>query len=309
MPLKFIDYNEKPTYIATVVFYQKNENKISSFLRKTGITKGYSLEISKADEYRIRAFIPSNTQKISVVRACFRECLRLVHKQGHGEMFFEFLPRVDNIKSAEVFMALAEYAEKSNINVYVSVTGSGREARRLRLYDLICNIIEKDIKISASLDAECMYEDVPAVYENECRELKLAKKTQASYCAIPSLSLEDMLRNMDEGFAKTLFEYIDEKGISDVECYKRSNVSKKTFSKIKCDPDYKPSKTTVLSFAIGLKLDIEKTNRLLKTVGMSLSGSNKFDIIIEYFIRSGDYGDIFDVNDTLYKFDQSLLGA
>ena len=179
----------------------------------------------------------------------------------------------------------------------------------MRLYDRIRNIIEKDIEVSESLDADCIHEEEPYVYENECRELKPAKKIQASCRAIPPLSLEDMLRNMDEGFAKTLFEYIDEKGISDVECYKRSNVSKKTFSKIKCDPDYKPSKVTVLSFAIGLKLDIEKTNRLLKTVGMSLSGSNKFDIIIEYFIRSGDYGDIFDVNDTLYKFDQSLLGA
>ena len=309
MSLIFTDSHEEVRYCASVSFYRKNENKFSSFLRRTGIARGYSLEISKYDVYRIRAFLPSDTQKISVITACFRKCLALVRKKGHGEVVFESLPCITGIKKAEVFMALAECAEKSRIKVYVCVVESGREKRSLRFFDQIRNMIEKDTEVSESLNADCIHEEEPYVYENECCELKPAKKIQASYRAIPPLSLEDMLRNMDEGFAKTLFEYIDEKGISDVECYKRSNVSKKTFSKIKCDPDYKPSKVTVLSFAIGLRLDIEKTNRLLKTVGMSLSGSNKFDIIIEYFIRSGDYGDIFDVNDTLYKFDQSLLGA
>ena len=125
----------------------------------------------------------------------------------------------------------------------------------------------------------------------------------------PSSSLEDMLNNLDCGFAETLFSLIDEKGITDVECYKRANVDKKTFSKIKCNKSYKPSKVTVVSFAIALRLNIEETNRLLKTVGMSLSRSNKFDVIIEYFITTGNYQSIFDVNEVLYKFDQITLGV
>ena len=122
-------------------------------------------------------------------------------------------------------------------------------------------------------------------------------------------SLEDMLRKMDKGFAETLFDFIDAKGMTDVECYKRANVDKKTFSKIKCNKNYKPSKVTAVSFAIALRLNLEETDRLLRTVGMSLSHSSKFDVIIEYFIKTGNYENIFDVNETLYQFDQVTLGV
>jgi len=118
-----------------------------------------------------------------------------------------------------------------------------------------------------------------------------------------------MLRNLDRGFAETLYHYIDEKGLTDVECYKRANVDKKTFSKIKCNPDYRPSKITAVSFAIALRLDLDETRHLLNTVGLSLSRSSKFDVIIEYFVTTGNYKDIFDVNETLYQLDQVMLGV
>jgi O-acetyl-ADP-ribose deacetylase (regulator of RNase III) len=121
--------------------------------------------------------------------------------------------------------------------------------------------------------------------------------------------IEDIFKDMDKGFASTLFDYIDMRGISDVECYKRANVDKKTFSKIKCNKDYRPSKNTVVSFAIALRLDLSQTNHLLNTVGLSLSRSSKFDMIIEYFVTTGNYESIFDVNEVLYHFDQTTLGV
>lgn len=121
--------------------------------------------------------------------------------------------------------------------------------------------------------------------------------------------LDEMLRDMDKGFAETLFDYIDKKGLSDVECYKRANVDKKTFSKIKCNKNYRPSKITAVSFAIALRLDKRETEHLLNTVGMSLSRSSKFDLIIEYFITTGNYKDIFEVNEVLYQFDVATLGV
>ncbi len=123
-----------------------------------------------------------------------------------------------------------------------------------------------------------------------------------------SKSLADMLKEMDKSFSELLFYYIDLKGISDVQCYKKANVDKKTFSKIKCKKDYKPSKQTALSFAIALELNLEETERLLQTVGMSLSNSNKFDVIVKYFIINGRYN-IFEINETLFEFDQMLLGS
>ncbi|MBQ2726017.1 MAG: RNase III inhibitor, partial [Clostridia bacterium] len=129
-----------------------------------------------------------------------------------------------------------------------------------------------------------------------------------SHVPAKKVTLDEMLRDMDKGFAETLFDYIDAKGMDDVECYKNANIDRKTFSKIKCNKNYKPSKQTVLSFAIALHLSLEETNHLLGTVGMTLSRSSKFDVIVSYFIENVKYN-IFEINETLFAFDQVLLGV
>ena len=141
-----------------------------------------------------------------------------------------------------------------------------------------------------------------------CESFAPSEQVGHSVCEEKSQSLEDALRAMDKGFAETLFDYIDAKGMDDVDCYKRANIDRKTFSRIKCSKTYKPSKVTVLSFAIALRLNLEETDHLLNTVGMSLSRSSKFDVIVEYFIRNEKY-DINEINETLFAFDQLLLGV
>ena len=94
------------------------------------------------------------------------------------------------------------------------------------------------------------------------------------------------MKAMDKSFAYKLFDLIDERGMTDIECYKKANVSKKTFSKIKCNPQtYKPSKQTAVAFAIALKLDLDETQELLASAGLTLSRSFTFDKIIRYFIQ------------------------
>lgn len=122
------------------------------------------------------------------------------------------------------------------------------------------------------------------------------------------LSLEDMLKQADAGFTETLLKLIDKSGKKDSQIYKKANLFKQNFSKIRNNPNYKPTKATALALAIALELNLEETKDLIGRAGYALTNSSKFDLIIRYFIEQGIYN-IVEINIALYEFDQSLLGG
>ena len=121
-------------------------------------------------------------------------------------------------------------------------------------------------------------------------------------------SLDDVVRNVSETWSESLLRLITEKGYTDTEVYKRANVDRKLFSKIRSNKDYQPKKNTAVAFALALKLNVDETKDLLGKAGYAFSPSSRFDLIIEYFIDQNVY-DLMLINMALFEHDQPLLGG
>lgn len=161
------------------------------------------------------------------------------------------------------------------------------------------------------------------LWDEECEDIRETEETGDA--AFPTLlkapapqpkrstpfdlgELKKKLDRVDTGFSERLLQLIDASGKTDADIYKKANIDRKLFSKIRKNPHYKPSKATALAFAVALELDLDGTRDLIRRAGYALSGSSTFDIIVEYFIVHGRY-DVIEINMTLFEFDQPLLGA
>lgn len=154
--------------------------------------------------------------------------------------------------------------------------------------------LQKQRQFSAQSLAE---EEPDILFDGECL---------SPTAALPEL--EDWIGQLDESFSETLLRLIAKRGKSEVEVYKKANLDRKLFSKIRSKKDYTPKKTTILSLCIALELNLEETRDLLSRAGYALSHASVGDIIVEYFILRENY-DLFRINETLFYYDQALLGC
>ncbi len=244
-----------------------------------------------------------------LLTSCYRESLALAGQYHCESIAFPLIssgvfgyPKDQALKVA--IDAISEFLLKNNMTVYLVIFDKSAYQIGSKLFAEIAEYIDDCYAREHSDRNRCRESEVlPCMSEAACAESMLAPH-MASF----SDDLDDRLNRIDESFSQMLLRKIDEKGMTDAECYKKANIDRKLFSKIRSDIHYKPSKPTALAFAIALELPIEETKDMLMKAGFALSHSNKFDIIIEYFIAKGNYN-IYEINEALFAFDQSLLGA
>ena len=192
--------------------------------------------------------------------------------------------------------AISEFLAENDMTVYIVIFDRAAYATGNKLF----------ADIAAYIDDH--YVDAHTDFRRERMRRIGVVESRTLTAPMAASGLDEALAHLDAGFSETLLKLIDRSGKKDAEVYRKANVDRRLFSKIRNNPDYKPSKPTAVAFAIALELSLPETRDLIARAGYALSPSSKFDVIIEYFIMQRDY-DIFKINEALFAFDQSLLGA
>ena len=291
---------------------------------KTGsakITKGYKLPC----KYVIHAVGPRwydgrHSERERLI-SCYRTSLMLAKEYGCESVAFPLIssgifgyPKDQALKVA--IDTISSFLLENEMTVYIVIFD--RKAYQIsgKLFADIASYID-DRYVDEHTDSRSerlrrmsafrMEEPMPCE-SSVCDEAIEKLTAPMAVSSEKAATLDDALGQIDESFSEMLLRKIDERGMTDAQCYKKANIDRKLFSKIRSDKTYKPSKPTVIAFAIALELPLSEMKDMLMKAGFALSHSNKFDIIVEYFVEHGNYN-VFEINEALFAFDQSLIGA
>ena len=269
------------------------------------ITRGYRLPC----RYVIHTVGPiwrGGTQgEARKLAACYRNSLALAKQYNCRSVAFPLIssgaygyPKDQALKLATD--AIRDFLMENDMLVYIVLFDRASFHASGRLYARVAEYID-DNYVDAHRDSvlERSRRMHQVEFLEECRSLEA-----------PDIAddLESALQTLDESFSQMVLRKIDEAGIKDSTCYKRANLDRKLFSKLRNNANYQPSKPTAVALAVALELSLSETKELLQKAGLALSHSCKFDVIIEYCILNGVY-DVHTINQTLFDFDQPLLGG
>lgn len=248
--------------------------------------------------------------------SCYNECLRLAKEHSCESVAFPLIssglygyPKDKVLKIA--INTIGTFLFDNEMTVYLCVYDKKAYELSEKLFSGIESYIDDNyvLRYTDNYSESAYILESRKFEENDCCKAMATECMSAPDFAVGTpaerVSLDDFIK-LDESFALKLVKLIDAKGISDVECYKKANVSKQTWHKLMTDKHYKPNKKTAISFAIALELSLDETQKLLSSVGFVLSDSSLFDVIIKYCLENEIY-DVFEIDLVLFKYDQETL--
>jgi O-acetyl-ADP-ribose deacetylase (regulator of RNase III) len=278
------------------------------------ITKGYHL----AAKHIIHTVGPiwhgGGRQEAEKLAACYANSLELAKQHGCQSIAFPLIssgvygyPKDEALHIA--INAIGAFLLKNDMAVTLVIYDRKAYTLGEKLFSSISNFIDDNYVAEHQMARQRRdFEDYELAAFDETQLSRSQMDELPASAAQPSKrSLADIVSQLDETFTQRLLRLVREKAQSEVPIYKKANIDRKLFSKIKKQPDYNPSKSTAAAFAIALELNLDETKDLLAKAGYTLSHSRKFDLVIEFFITEQNY-DIFEINEAFFAFDLPLLG-
>ena len=271
------------------------------------VTKGYHLPCMYVIHAVGPRWIDGNHHEKELLESCYTTSLHLAKEYGCKSIAFPLIssgiygyPKDQALRIA--VEQIRKFLLDNEMMVYLVIFDRKTYEISDKLYSDIAMYID-DQYVDEHSDSLSLQRVRFREYENTC-----LKEESVPLSSANQKTIKDWLDGIDESFSEMLLRKIDESGMSDAECYKKANIDRKLFSKIRSDKLYKPSKPTVLAFALALELSLEEMQDMLAKAGFALSHSSKFDLIIEYFVKQGNYN-VYEINEALFAFDQSLIGG
>lgn len=290
------------------------------------ITPGFALHARYVIHTAGPVWQGGTQDEAQLLAACYANSLRLAYEQGLRSIAFPLIssgiygyPRRAALDTA--LDAIRSFPELDDMQVYLTLFDRGSYLLGREQTAAIAAYID-DNYVDASpfnragrndaLDAysrSAVSAPAPQSASDEFSEFSLACDNDAE-CAVTDASgpLEELLSHVGEGFSVRLFALIDASGMTDPQVYRRANLDRKLFAKIRANPDYHPSKNTALALCVALKLEYAQAEDLLRRAGYAFSPGSKRDIIVKYYLHLGG-ADIYTVNQALFQFEQETLGA
>ena len=270
------------------------------------ITKGYQLPCMYVIHAVGPRWIDGNHHEKELLESCYTTSLHLSMEYSCKSIAFPLIssgiygyPKDQALRIA--VEQIRKFLLDHEMMVYLVIFDRKAYEISDKLYSDIATYID-DRYVDEHSDSPSLQRVRFREFENTC-----LREGSVPLSSAEQKSITDWLEDIDESFSEMLLRKINESGMSDAECYKKANIDRKLFSKIRSDKLYKPSKPTVLAFALALELSLEEMQDMLAKAGFALSHSSKFDLIIEYFVKQGNYN-VYEINEALFAFDQSLIG-
>ncbi len=294
---------------------------------KAKITRGYDMPCRYIIHTPGPVWNGGNHNEEKLLYSCYCESLELARQYKCESIAFPLIssgiygyPKAEALRVA--VQAIRDFLENNEMEVTLVVFDrsalvlSEEVSARVKQYiddNYVDNTFRNDTRYgniysaptAAYCESESVKQSVPEkkssrkLFPDLFKESKTAKLCEE--CAAGGFVLE-------ESFSEALLRLIDESGLSDVQVYKKANIDRRLFSKIRSDKNYHPKKQTVIAFAFALELDISRASELLSKAGFVLSDSILFDVIIRHYLENRIY-DIYEINEVLFRYDQTLIGA